>query len=199
MTDFWDSPVVSGAIGGFLAALLGNLVQNWWTTRSARLRLLESLRAEADTAISAVNKVQQQCTETLGDAKTIRELVLSATCPEFALVNRLYAGWVVYAPTYPTLDIFLKLKGEEIELAIQYFDRWARLTEMERRYMNAHSGLLRCIRNPLPCIELTEICHQLHDYMESINECSTQLIEIAKKLRDRMQTSLDQAISAKDF
>jgi hypothetical protein len=196
--SFWSSSG-SGAAGGFLAAFLVNAIQNWWTTRAARIRLLEALRAEAETAIYAVTPIVRAVEETLDHAATLRDLIEAGTRPEFAQITKLYAGWVVYAPDYPVLDISLKLKGKEIELSIQYFDRWARLVEIERRYAAAHAALLHSVRNPLPCIEMTETAHQIHGYLDDMGKVGGELIMQAERLRRQVSASLGRPLNVLDL
>ena len=125
--------------------------------------------------------------------------ILGGTQPEFANVNELYAGWVVYAPDYPILEISVKLRRTEIELAIQYFDRWSRLVEMERRYAAVHAALLQSVATPLPCLETTELAHQLEGYLRMIDDCAGELIEQAEKLRRKMSAALGRPLNVLDI
>lgn len=124
--------------GGVLAFF----VKEWWTARTNRKRILKALRAEAEGAATVLSDAIGEAREALGHAAKLKDRCRSAPGPDFRTVNELPAGWVLYIPPLPWMDVVANLKPDEAKTAIAYMDAWTRLGELEKRYRDALTALL---------------------------------------------------------
>lgn len=159
--------------------------------RRTRRALLIGLKEEATTAKRAVAHMLTGVRETVPDAEAVVKAVKGGQLP-FELLNKLYSGWIIYAPAYSLVDTVTKitrwnkkLSERQIHVVIAYFDLWSTVSVIEKSYSAAHAklvGLSSKIKDPKERTRIEETASQVHECLSHLAEKAQNLLDAAREV-----------------
>jgi hypothetical protein len=112
-------------------------VWDFYVTYVTRVRLTRILVFECAATVNKLSRTIRQIDEC--------NLNCGTALPSFDDVCRLYSGFTVSPPIEDTRDLIRYVQPTEASLIGFFFDRWARLKDLETRYSEAHRKLIESI------------------------------------------------------
>lgn len=171
--EFTKSPAF-GVMMGVALLILKDRYESWRMRRN----LLRALQTEVRTSKGAVAHAlngfpnDEQLDVVL---QGVKEQTLT-----FEQLNALPAGWALFAPTLPFVDLILKLKPDEAEAAVCYVDAWARFVEFEKKasaQFNRLVDLTPKLKDAPHQIQLAEVAGQMCDSFREMRDAANHIQE----------------------
>ena len=185
-SEFARSPAAGVIVGVVLL-----VIKDVYDRHRARRTLLTALHTECRTTWETLDDLAKRFPHR-AEADAILRAIEGKTL-NFETLDALPGGWALYVPNLPINDVLTKLKPEEAEAAIKYFDSWTRVADFERRVTTLYAKLVDLTPNAQKddnLMQLREVACQLRGSWNQLRIAAEDLTTARRTLEDVMARAL---------